>query len=114
MNTEEFVIEFVGATPAEAELLAENLRGKLLAADSTIRVERTRSDPQTMNAGAILTAVLGATATANVAKAISDWLFQHDRITLDIKVKDKEIHIENVRRQDASKLTKNLLKAFGD
>ena len=114
MQTEEFVIEFTGATPGESGRLAEDLRAKLIAADSTIRVDRKRSDPIAMDGGGMLAAVLGASATANVAKAISNWLFQNDRITLTIKVKSKEIHIENVRRQDAAKLTKSLLRAFGE
>jgi hypothetical protein len=113
MNTAEVVIEFVGRSPAESEALAEDLRSKLLAADSSVRVERANPDPRAMNAGTILTAVLGATATANIANALASWLFQNDRITLDIKVKDREIHLQNVRRQDAATLTKSLLKAFG-
>jgi hypothetical protein len=111
-TTEEFEIDFVGTSQAEAEAFAEDLRSKLLAADSSIRVERKRADTQAMDAGAILTAVLGAAATANVAKALSNWLFQNDRIALDIKVKGKEIHLQNVRREDATQLTKSLLKVF--
>jgi hypothetical protein len=114
MGTEEFLIEFAGSTPAEAGRLAEDLRTKLISADSTILVERKRSDPSAMDGGGTLAAVWGASATASVAKTLSNWLFQNDRITLSIKVKGKEIHIDNVRRQDAAKLTKSLLKAFGE
>lgn len=114
MKTRKFVIEFAGTTPAEAGRLAEDLRAKLIAADSSICIELKRSDPNAMDGGGMLSAVLGAAATANVAKTISNWLFQNDRITLTIKIDGKEIHIENVARKDATKLTKNLLKAFGE
>jgi hypothetical protein len=104
MEKQTYVIEIEGASSAEANRYAEELRDALLGATSEIEVERQRTDTSTQDFGATLVLILGTPAAIVLAKAFRDWINRRKNAKLTWKTPDGEILLENVSAKEAQKI----------
>ena len=99
-----YTIEFGGASSADANIYADQLRGVLLDADAAVSVETRRAHRDAQDLGSILTIVLGTQAVVVIAKALGDWLKLHHSVSVNIKTADGTYVAENITAKDARKL----------
>jgi hypothetical protein len=104
MNEPTYVIEFSGASSADANRYAEELRSTLLKAAPEAKVERQRADPESQDFGATLVLVLGTPVAVVLANAFRDWLNRRNQVILTIKSPDGDIVLQNVTAKHALKV----------
>jgi hypothetical protein len=79
----ECIIKFEGASDADANVYASELRQVLLDASTDITVELRRTNPESQNFGDILQVVLAAPAIVIAAKALTKGLADPPQQCLD-------------------------------
>ena len=100
-----FLIDVHASTPGEASRLADELRTMLLDVDEDISVRRLRRDHLTQDFGSTLVLVLGTPAVVAVVTALGNWLQAHGPASLTIEESDHKLHLENISRKDAVRLS---------
>lgn len=102
MNT--YTIEFVGATDAEANRYAAELKEMLTDASPDLNAEVHRKSPNTMDFGSTVVLVLGTPAVIIAANAIRDWLKRRNSVSIDITDSSGRKKITGVNSKDAEKI----------
>jgi hypothetical protein len=85
MSSAPILFSFPDATTAEANRFAGSLAETLCDRDPTIRVERVRERPDTMDFGATLAVILAAPAITELAKGIASWLARNSGAKIEIR-----------------------------
>jgi len=93
------MLEFPGASVAEANQLALDLQDHLIA-NATSEVEVVKESNDTMDFGATLAIILGASSTIAIAKGIANWLMKQQDRKVTIKSATGEIIGENLSSKD--------------
>jgi hypothetical protein len=88
MDETTLVIDFPGASAADANRNAAELRSALLRAAPDLSVEQRRADSSAMDFGATLVLVLGTPAVVVAAKALRDWLKLRYSASISLKTAD--------------------------
>jgi hypothetical protein len=101
VENQEYIIEFVDASTAEANQYATQLREELLNAIEGVRIERRQIDSNAQDFGASLVLVLGAPAVVVLAKRIGDWLKLRHSAKITIRTGSGEIVAENITSKEA-------------
>jgi hypothetical protein len=104
MEEQTYIIEFEGASPADANRYAEELRDALLGAAPEARVERRRADPGTQDFGATLILVLGTPVAVVLANAFRDWINRRSDARVNIKTPEGNILLEGMTAKDARRI----------
>jgi hypothetical protein len=108
----EFKITFPGATSAEANRYAGELRDVLRNADRDISVEQKRERPDTQDFGATLVIILGTASVTAIAKGVQSWLARTSGARIEISA-DGRVIAENLDSKDAAKVVEAVFKAKG-
>lgn len=104
MSEQTYLLSFEGASVAEANQYAEELREALLDATTGVAVQRQRENPLAQDLGATLELILGTTGFVAVVQAIGNWLQKRRSASLTIMTAEKKIVAENLTNKDAGQL----------
>jgi hypothetical protein len=104
MNEQTYLLSFEGASPAEANQYAEELREVLLDATTEIAVQRQRENPQAQDLGASLALIMGTPGLVAAVQAIGNWLQKRHSASLTIVTAEKKIVAKNLTNKDAAHL----------
>jgi hypothetical protein len=110
MDNQTYIIEFGGASAAEAGSYADELRSTLLDASRNIKVDKKRGEGHTQDFGGTLVLVLSAQSVVVAAKALADWLKLRNSASIDIKTAKGRIIAKNLTSKDAASLIEQKLK----
>src|SRR3712207_1802750 len=111
MDQRTYVLSFEGASTADANRYAAELRELLLDADPTVRAAQRRDRPETQDFGATLVLVLGAPAAVAVAKGIESWLAKRNTARLTVTTDTGQVILENVGARDAAAIIDKFLNS---
>jgi hypothetical protein len=112
METQTLTVRFDGATVAEGNRYAEDLRRELVEAADDVQVDRRRDDPEAQDFGATLVLVLGTPAIVAVAKAVHDWLSRDNAAAVTIERADGEkLVVRNLESKDVPATVAAFMKA---
>jgi hypothetical protein len=98
------MLNFDGADVAEANRYAEDLRRDLLEAESTLSVERVRTDATTQDFGATLVLVLGAPAVVAAVAAIKAWLVRNNQASVSVWTRDGKVVASGLESKDVPEI----------
>jgi hypothetical protein len=101
-----FVIRFDGASVAEANRYAEDLRDTIFREIPEADVERTRDDDATQDFGATLIVVLGTPAVVALAHGIHSWLVRNNAASIRIERPNGTLVAKNLNSADAAAIVK--------
>jgi hypothetical protein len=83
-HPEPIVISFPEVSEAEGNRLANSLGPSIRELDSSLFVERRRTNPESQDFGATLAIILGSAAIAQLAKGIAAWLARNSGTTIEV------------------------------
>lgn len=109
---EEVCIEFDGATAADANRYASELKDDIarIAPEANTVVERGADSTQDF--GTLLSIFLGSASVTAVARGLQVWLTKRDSATVTIKTKQGTILAKGVSAKDAKAMFEKALKAL--
>lgn len=108
MEQQVYVIRFNGATAAEADRYAQELRDTLLDATPNAKVDRRQDTPHTQDLGTTLVLILGTPAVTAIAVALGNWLKLRNSASITIE-KDERVIAKNITSKDAARLAELFL-----
>lgn len=76
------VLRVVGETSAESNLLANTLIDELKANIRGIKLDRQKEDPDTLDPGTVIVALVGTQFALELAKTLHAWLLRNHNATL--------------------------------
>lgn len=103
MHESPFIISFPGASAAEANRYAAELRTALRDIDPDVKAEQQRDRPDTQDFGATLVILLGTASVTAVAKGVSAWLARHSGAKIQINA-DGSVIASNLDSRDAARI----------
>jgi hypothetical protein len=109
---DELKITFPGATSAEANRFAGELRDVLRGVDRNVSVDRIRDRPDTQDFGATLVLVLGTASATAIAKGLQSWLARTNGARIQIS-RDGTVIAQNIESKDAAKIAEVVFKMKG-
>jgi len=112
MDPIDFSIQFPGASAAQANQWAGELKQVLEEAHPEVKATQTRERDETMDLGVILGVVLGSAAVTAVAKGIQAWLMRNQNAVIEFAA-DGRVTAKNLRGKDALALAELVLKHQG-
>lgn len=101
------LINFPDISPAEGSLLAMELRD-YIGRNTSITPEIIKSSNDTMDFGATISIILGASSTIALAKALGNWVQLHQRKKINIKSANGEISGENLSSKDVQRILEKI------
>lgn len=102
MSDQTYLLSFEGASAAEANRYAEELREALLEATTEIEVQRQRENPLAQDLGPMLSLIMGTTGFVAAVNAIGAWLQKRRSATLTIVTAEHKVVAENLTNKDAA------------
>lgn len=103
MSDSPFIITFPGASTAEANRYAADLRAALRELDQELKVEQQRDRADTQDFGATLAIILGTASVTAVAKGVAVWLARHSGAKIQINA-DGSVLASNLDSRDAARI----------
>lgn len=89
---ERLSIEFPGYSGAEANSYAASLANELADIDRSVKLTRTKKDPNTQDAGTILNIALGSAPAALIAGGIAASVRKH-RVRIQVNRKNESVNV---------------------
>lgn len=109
MHQERIAIAFPECPPAQASRRASELEQWLQRNVEDITIERTRTDPDAMDLGMVLTILVSSAAAVHVAKGVRDWLARTPSGTIDWS--DGKLVAKGLTSADMVKVVEHLQSA---
>ena len=109
MDSIEFSIRFPGASTAQANKWAADLKQTLEEAHREVQIDQTKDREETMDMGATLGIILGSAAVTAIAKGIQAWLTKRQDASIEF-AKDGRVTAKGLRGKDALALAEMILK----
>lgn len=109
MREQTYLLSFEGASAADANRYADELREALLEATADIEVQRQREYPLAQDLGATLALIMGTTGFVAAVNAIGNWLQKRRSATLTIVTAEHKVVAENLTNKDAARLVELFL-----
>ena len=106
--TAELLLSFPHASEAERTRLVRDLKENLERIPEIHDTSIKRDSDEAMDAGAILSIVLGAPAVIAFVHAVEAWLKRRNQTSITIETADKKILVKNLRSEDSSEVVKEL------
>ncbi len=103
MSDSPFIITFPGASTAEANRYAADLRAALRELDQELKVVQQRDRADTQDFGATLAIILGTASVTAVAKGVAVWLARHSGAKIQINA-DGSVLASNLDSRDAARI----------
>jgi len=98
---QQIILSFDDSNLAEGNQFAAELTKHLRSLDSSFKLGRVRDDPDAMDGGATIVALLTTKAVITIAGGIAAWLSMRPRARLSIKTSDGTIVASGLRSRDA-------------
>ena len=108
MNQATFHLSFPTETPALRSQLSMSLGDSLQLLEQIGPVELLRENPDSQDAGTILSIVLSAPAVTLAVRAIAAWATRHNQARIDITTPDGTIVVSGLDSGDVPKAIKAL------
>ena len=108
----ELILAFPGESTSRANKLASSLCQAIASRGFSDSVERLRKDDSSMDAGTLLSVVLGAPSLAMLVTAIKDWALRNYRGTVEISRGETIVKLENIAIADVDELVRALSPLF--
>ena len=102
METYKIQIVVDGGSEATSGRYASELMSTIQSVDASVKAERKRSDPNTMDVGTIIQVVIASQAVALLAAGVADWL--RLRSTAKITITKDGLVAENVTADQVVKI----------
>lgn len=99
----EFTISFDTADLARANRWTSELAAELERVDPSVQTERGKTDPQTMDLGAVIGVVVSSGAALAVARGIGQWLERRQGASITIS-RDGAVVAKGITSKDAVRL----------
>jgi hypothetical protein len=97
-------ISIEGVTERRRDALAAELRQQLQQAIPEVLVERAKSNPATMDMGAVLSVILTSATAAAAVRGITNWLQKRNDVHLSIINKSNHVEARGLTSKDAVRI----------
>ena len=111
MTSNEILIEFTNASPAESGQLAPELISDLTTKFPELQVELKKQSATSQDFGTVIGVILGANATLMIAKGIAAYLRRNSGVKISVKTANGHVVASNLDSSDAAKIAEALAKA---
>jgi hypothetical protein len=108
MENESLILSFPGVSAADGNVYAGTLSNDLLRIDPSLKVERSRTNPDTQDFGATLILVLGTASVQAVVRGLTSWLVRNSGARIDITTSTGKVVAKNIDSRDASRIAEAL------
>jgi len=108
MNQATFHLSFPTETPARRSQLSMSLGDSLQSLDQVSSIELVRENPDSQDAGTILSIVLSAPAVALAVRAIAAWATRNNQARIDITTADGTVVVSGLDSADVPKAIRAL------
>jgi len=113
MNQATFHLTFPTETPARRSQLTASLQDSLQSLAQVGPIELLRENPDSQDAGTILSIALSAPAVTLAIRAIAAWATRHNQARIDIATADGKIVISGLDTGDVPRAIKALQGVLG-
>lgn len=103
MENEAIVLQVHCENSRDENVLVNGLMDELNANVRGIRLDRRKEDPDTLDPGTVILAILGTKFALELARTLHSWLMRNQSATLTIG-KDGEIHATGVSAANIEKV----------